>query len=89
MQRLFVAMLVRVVQGGLFGVFAGMGGKAVSRVAVVSCFFVVTFFQVFSGRTVLLQGVLKVMRSFFVGLDNFLVLFGMVSHGESDIRLEK
>jgi len=45
MERLVVAMLVRVVQGRLFGVFFGVGREAIGGVAVVGCFFVVAFFR--------------------------------------------
>lgn len=82
MERLVVAMLVRVVQGRLFGVFFGVGREAIGGEAVVGCFFVVAFFQVLHGRAVVLHGVLKIVGGLFVGFNDFLVFFGMVSHGK-------
>lgn len=84
MQRLVVAVLMRVVQSGLFGMLLRMGGKSVGGVAVVGGLLVVAFFEVLSRRPVILQGVLKIVRGFFVGLNDFLVLFGMVSHEGQD-----
>jgi hypothetical protein len=81
MQRLVVAVLMRMVQGRFFGVLLGVGGKAVGGVAVVGGLFMVAFFQVLGRGAVILQRVLKVVGRLFVGVDDFLVLFGMVSHG--------
>lgn len=80
MQRLLVAVFVRMVQGRFFGVLLGVGSKAIGGVAVVGGLFVVTTLEVLSSSPVLLQGVLKVMSGLFMGLNDFLVLFGMVCH---------
>ncbi|MFC7670705.1 hypothetical protein ACFQT0_27475 [Hymenobacter humi] len=45
MQRLVMAVLVRVVQGRFLGVFFGVGREAVSGVAVVGGLLVVAFFR--------------------------------------------
>lgn len=79
-QGLVVAVLVRVVQGGFLGVLLGMGGEAVGGVAVVGSFLVVPFFEVLHGGAVVLHRVLEVVGGLLVGLDDFLVFFGMVSH---------
>lgn len=81
-QGLLVAVLVGMVQGRFVGVFLRVSGEAVGSVAVVGRFFVVAFFQVLSRGPVVLQCLLEVMSRFFVGLNDFLVLFGVVSHGK-------
>lgn len=78
MERLFVAMLVRVVQGRFLGVFFGVGRKTIGCVAVVRGFFVVALLQVLGGGAVILQRMLKIMGGLFVGIDDFLMLFGVV-----------
>ena len=80
MQRLVVAVFVRVMESRLFGVFLGVGGKAVGRVAVVGRLFVVPFFEVLNGRAVVLHRVFEVVGGLLVGLNDFLVFFRMVSH---------
>lgn len=82
-QRLFIAMLVGVVAGGVLGVLLRVFGKAVGRVAVVGRFLVVALLEMVSCGAVVLDSVLIVVGSFFVGFNCFLVLFGMVSHDET------
>ena len=94
-QGLVVAVLVRVVQGGFLSVLLRVGGETVGCVAVVSGLFVVPFFEVLHGGAVVLHRVLEVVGGLLVGLNDFLVFFGMVSHrregksGNEVVRVKK
>ncbi|WP_170865256.1 MULTISPECIES: hypothetical protein [Hymenobacter] len=81
MEGFSVAMLVGMVQGRFFRMFKRMPRKAVGCIAVVSRLLVVALLQVLLSSAVLLGSVLEVVSGPFVGLDDFLVFFGMVSHG--------
>lgn len=81
MRRFTVAVLMRVVPGRLFSVFLGVASKPVGRVAVVGDLLMVALLKVLSSGAVLQQRVLEIVGSLFVGCNNFLVPFGMVSHG--------
>jgi hypothetical protein len=78
-------MLMRVVQGRFLGVLLGVRSESVGGIAMVRRFFMVAFFQVLSSSAVVLQGVLEIVSGLFVGLDDFLVFFGVVSHGKGKV----
>jgi hypothetical protein len=76
--RLLNVVLVRVLLGGLLGVFDGVQLVAVGQVSVVARLFVMTRFGVLGCFAVMLGGFVEVLGRFMMVMMNFV----LVAHGK-------